>query len=324
MKINMKKVPVKESKKTKKRKGIDTVYDDAFRTLMNECIRLLIPVVNEIFGKHYTGEEQIILQPNEHFMAQQDGKSQKRITDSSFKIIDDKGQEERFLIEVQSTADNSMIVRIFEYAVQIALDAGSVVGNKLTVNIPNASIIFLRSKRTTPDRMTIEMRTPGGKVSFEVPVVKVKSYTLADMFVKGLYFLLPFYIFNLENKLKKYESDSLELEKLKEEYVKFMAGLDKAVAEGKISVYYRRVILDMSKKVLEGLAMRYEKVQKGVKEILGGRVLEHEGKTILNQGIELGKREEKINTARRLRDAGMSDSQIHQFTDLSMEEISII
>ena len=103
-----------------------------------------------------------------------------------------------------------------------------------------------------------------------------------------------------------------------------MAGLDKAVAEGKISVYYRRVILDMSKKVLEGLAMRYEKVQKGVKEILGGRVLEHEGKTILNQGIELGKREEKINTARRLRDAGMSDSQIHQFTDLSMEEISII
>ena len=131
---------------------------------MNDCIRLLIPVVNEIFGKHYTGSEQVILQPNEHFVAQQDGKSQKRITDSSFKIIDDKGQEERYLIEVQSTSDNSMIVRIFEYAVQIALDAGSVAGNKLKVIIPNASIIFLRSKRTTPDRMTIEMETPGGEV----------------------------------------------------------------------------------------------------------------------------------------------------------------
>ncbi len=106
--------------------------------------------------------------------------------------------------------------------------------------------------------------------------------------------------------------------------MRFMAGLDRAVAEGKITVYYRRVILDMSKKVIEGLAGRYEKVQKGVKEIMGGRVLEHEGKTILKQGIELGKREEKINTARRLRDAGMSDSQIRQFTDLSMEEISVI
>lgn len=83
--------------------------------------------------------------------------------------------------------------------------------------------------------------------------------------------MLPFYIFSKENKLEQYESDSVELEKLKEEYVSFMAGLDKAVAEGKITVYYRRVILDMSKKVIEGLARRYEKVQKGVKEIMGGQ-----------------------------------------------------
>lgn len=71
---------------------------------------------------------------------------------------------------------------------QIALDVGSVAGNKLTVSIPNASIIFLRSKRSTPDKMTIEMKTPGGEVRFDVPVVKVKSYTLSDIFVKGLYF----------------------------------------------------------------------------------------------------------------------------------------
>ena len=290
---------------------------------MNDCIKLLIPVVNEVFGKHYTGKEQIILQPNEHFIAQQDGKSQKRITDSSFKIIDDKGYEERFLIEVQSTSDNSMIVRIFEYAVQIALDAGSVAGNELTVSIPNASIIFLRSKRTTPDRMTINVQTPGGDVKFDVPVVKVKSYTLSDMFGKGLYFLLPFYIFNVENKFQKYESDSEELEKLKDEYVKFMAGLDKAVTDGEISVYYRRVILDMSKKVLEGLARRYEKVQKEVKEIMGGRVLEHEGKTILNQGIEQGiaiGEERTLNAAIEfMRLNGMSNEQIDSFRDLVLK-----
>lgn len=167
----------------------------------------------------------------------------------------------------------------------------------------------------------------GGEVSFEVPVVKVKSYTLSDMFVKGLYFLLPFYIFSHEKKLEKYESDSLELEKLKEEYVKFMAGLDKAVVEGKISVYYRRVIVDMSKKVLEGLAMRYEKVQKGVKEIMGGRVLEHEGKTILNQGIAQGLtqgiaigEERTLNAAIEfMRSNGMSSEQIDIFRALVLK-----
>lgn len=146
--------------------------------MMNDCVKLLIPVINEVFGKYYTGDERIILHPNEHFIAQQDGKSQKRINDSSFTIINSDGREERFIIEVQSTADSSMIIRIFEYAVQVAIDADSVTGNKLTVIIPNASIIFLRSTSITPDRMTIEIRVPGGEVNFDVPVLKVKSYTL--------------------------------------------------------------------------------------------------------------------------------------------------
>ena len=80
---------------------INTPYDDAFRTLMNDCARLLIPVINDVFGKHYTGQEEIIQHPNEHFINQQDGKIQKRITDSSFTIIDNDGKEERFIIEVQ-------------------------------------------------------------------------------------------------------------------------------------------------------------------------------------------------------------------------------
>ena len=32
-----------------------TAYDDAFRTLLNDCSELIIPVVNEVFGEHYTG-----------------------------------------------------------------------------------------------------------------------------------------------------------------------------------------------------------------------------------------------------------------------------
>lgn len=44
--------------------NIASPYDDAFRTLMNDCIQLLIPVINEIFGKNYTGKEKIITHPN--------------------------------------------------------------------------------------------------------------------------------------------------------------------------------------------------------------------------------------------------------------------
>ena len=291
---------------------------------MNDCIRLLIPVINEVFDKHYTGSEKIIQHPNEHFINQQDGESQKRITDSSFTIIDKDGHEEHFIIEVQSTPDNSMIIRIFEYATQIALDAAVIENNKMTVSIPNASIIFLRSNSATPDNMIIEIKTSGGNVSFTVPVLKVKSYSLSDILDKRLYFLLPFYIFNREKNFPIYNNNESELEKLKQEYNKFMSGLDKAVDNGEISVYYRRVIIDMSKKVLENIARKYYNLQRGVNAVMGGRVLEHEGKIILNQGIAIGRQEANLATARRLRNAGMSDDDICKFADVSYEDLKML
>ena len=56
--------------------------------------------------------------------------------------------------------------------------------------------------------------------------------------------------------------------------------------------------------------------------------LEHEGKNIYNAGIkegeERGRLEEKFDTARRLRQAGISDTQIQQFTNLSFEDLSLL
>lgn len=47
-----------------------------------------------------------------------------------------------------------------------------------------------------------------------------------------------------------------------------------------------------------------------------------------NEGVAVGelrgRREASVEFTRRLRDAGMSDTQIHQFTDLSLEEIGTI
>ena len=149
---------------------------------MNDCVRLLIPVINEVFGKNYSGNEKIIFRPNEHFMNQQDGKEQKRITDSSFSIISEDNSEEKFILECQSTDDDTLLIRIFEYITQEALDSGTITKYQLTVTIPHAAILFLRSKNNTPNSMNIVIHTPGGSVSFNVPVLKVQSYSLEQIF----------------------------------------------------------------------------------------------------------------------------------------------
>ena len=63
------------------------VYDGVFRTILNDCRKLIIPVINEIFGEAYTGEEEIQFFPNEHFIDQQNEADQERITDTNFTVF---------------------------------------------------------------------------------------------------------------------------------------------------------------------------------------------------------------------------------------------
>lgn len=59
------------------------IYEAAFRTILNDCRKLIIPVINEIFGETYTGDEEIRFFPNEHFLDQQDNADKERITDTN-------------------------------------------------------------------------------------------------------------------------------------------------------------------------------------------------------------------------------------------------
>ena len=108
----------------------DTPYDDVFRTLLTDCTELIIPVVNEIFHTKYTRKEKICLLQNEHFIKLPDG---------------------------------SMIIQMFEYDTQLALENKELISNFLTVRFPDSAIVSLRHTKNTPDSMTITVLTPGSK-----------------------------------------------------------------------------------------------------------------------------------------------------------------
>ena len=237
--------------KNKNSNIVNTPYDDVFRTLLNDCRRLIIPVINEIFHENFRGDEEIVFMPETHFLNQQDGGEEKRVTDTSFKIV----------------------------------------GDTLKVEIPHSAILFLRCDTSTPDQMRIEMRTPGGTVRFDVLVMKSQRYGIDEIFEKNLLFLIPFYIFSHESRFVEYNKDKGKLESLKAEYIDIRNRLDDLLESGQISAYTRKIIMEMSNKVVENLARKYKNVREGVKSIMGGRVLEHEAKTILREGWRQGHKE---------------------------------
>lgn len=268
---------------------VNTPYDDVFRTLLNDCGGLMIPVINEVFGKGYSGIEKILSLPNEHFLNQQGGSEKEVITDSCFKIL---GLETKtYHWECQSSDDCSMLVRFFEYDAQIALDEGEMEGETLTVTFPYSAVLFLRSGALTPEKMKIKIVTPGGSTGYDVRVMKIQCYTLKEIFSKDLLFLLPFYIFSHEGRFRVYNEDKEKLAELQEEYEYIKNQLEALVRRKEIDEYTKCTLVDMLRKVLEHIAKNYKNVIEGVEAVMVGRVLEYEAKTIKREGIREGIKE---------------------------------
>ncbi|HIT64269.1 MAG TPA: hypothetical protein IAC37_07475 [Candidatus Ventrimonas merdavium] len=266
-----------------------TPYDDVFRTLLTDCSSLIIPVINEAFGEHYSEDEAVEPEPNEHFLNRQDGEQEERVTDSCFWIL-----KKRYHVECQSTLDNTMIVRMFEYDSQIALTHHQLEDQVLTVRFPESAVMYLRHSSRTADEMQIRILTRGGEVSYGIPVMKVQNYSLDEIFEKRLLFLLPFYLFRYERQFGEMNGSEQKLVLLKNDYERIrqhLIGLEEA---GQLTSYSKVLIVDMIYKVMENLAVRYPTVQKGVKAVMGGKVLDHEAKRIKQSGVEEGRKEGRI------------------------------
>ena len=297
------------------------IYDGAFRTILNDCRKLIIPVINEIFSEHYTGEEEIRFFPNEHFLDQQDAADKERITDTNFQIIGITAK--KYHLECESSLpDGRITIRLFEYDAQIALDEGEVTEETLTVTFPNTAVMYLRAYKKTPDKMKYVIITPGGTVQYDVPIMKVQSYSLDEIFEKRLLMLIPFYIFSHEKSFSEYNNNEQKLEELKAEYRIILERLDDLEKQGIIGAFDKRTIIELSSDVIREIARKYENVQKGIGAMMRGPLIQTEARTILNRGISQGISETKKETALRMLKMGkLTVEEIAECSALSVAEV---
>ncbi len=293
------------------------VYDGAFRTILNDCRKLIIPVINEIFGETYTGEEEIRFFPNEHFLDQQDEADKERITDTNFTVFGKTPK--KYHVECESSLpDGKITIRLFEYDAQIALDEGEVTEETLTVTFPNTAVLYLRTYKKTPDKMKYVLVTPGGTVQYDVPIMKVQTYSLDDIFEKGLLMLIPFYIFSHEKDLPEYNSNEQKLAELKAEYQEILERLDKLERQGVIGAFDKRTIIDLSGDVIHEIARKYKNVQKGVGDMMRGKLIETSARRLKNEAVN----ETKRNTALRMLKRGkLTIEEIAEDSGLSVAEV---
>jgi hypothetical protein len=78
--------------------------------MVHKAPQLLVPFINEVFGRNYPDDSEIIRFNSEH-----EGHKGTIIDDSVFRL-----QSKIYHVECQSTPDSSMVVRMIEYDFAIA------------------------------------------------------------------------------------------------------------------------------------------------------------------------------------------------------------
>ena len=116
-------------------------------------------------------------------------------------------------------------------------------------------------------------------------------------------------------------TDCTELKQLEAEYASIRERLEIACQMGDLTRYSKAAILDMSRKVIEHLAVKYKNVAKGVSQKMGGKVLNYEAKDILNRGRREGEEYTKIQIATKLLNMGNDIKSVAELAELPQETV---
>lgn len=268
----------------------NTIFDDVFRTMIEKMPYLAVPLINEVFHTSYPHDVPIVQLRNEH--QQENGEI---ITDSCLKI-----GGKLYHIECQSLDDTTMAIRMIEYDFSIAVENAQKQGRRYRMDFPKSCVLYLRSGNNTPDFLEVDMALANGNiVLYQIPTIKLETYTKDGIFEKKLLMLLPFYIMRYEKDIHEMsENPELfqcllnEYEEIRINLVKELSGADKAA-----------LYMDLNKliiKIADYICQSEEVVRKGIGEVMGGKVLELESERLWAEGKAIGEVEGEARGEERL------------------------
>ena len=268
---------VKKTTARKKRKIFDSVY----RTMATKMPELLIPLINEVFGTRYRQDSKIEQLRNEFYE-----KGGKIVTDSIFRIGD-----RLYHIELQSTEDETMALRMMEYDFAIAVGKAKKTGNTIEVNFPESCVIYLRNNGSRPKKHQVKVHFPNGKrVTYESRIINVQDYSADEIFAKKLLLFLPYYIIRYQKQFAQIEKSKEKTAAFLKEIESLRARLEKETAKRNRETIYKdltELITDISDYLLEN----QKKLRREVHKTMGGEILELHSERVYKKGRLEGRRE---------------------------------
>lgn len=122
---------------------------------------------------------------------------------------------------------------------------------------------------------------------YRVPTVKMADYTAESIFEKNLLMLLPFYIMRYEKRAHDMRENPWLFQTLLNEYEEIRVKLEKELTGSGRSELYTDLI-KLIVKISDYIFQDEEKIQKGIGDAMGGKVLELESERLRAEGKAIG------------------------------------
>ena len=286
-----------------------TIFDDVFRTIAQKMPQLLIPLINEVFHTSYSDEDHFEQLRNEHYE-----KYGTVITDSIIQI-----GNHIYHLECQSSKDKTMVIRMFEYDISIAIEHASYENDEIwEIEFPQSCVLYIRNHRDLPDYHEAVVKfADGQKMRYRVPILQAKKYTVDRIFEKRLLILLPYHILRYEHFLKHNGMDTRKLQQLLADFREINRRLEEtAEKENKSHLYMDMIVL--IEQIADYIIPKNNTIRKGLGDVMGGKILKLQSEELLELGEARGKakgrlegkREERLDAIQNMMDLGLTKEQI--------------
>lgn len=254
--------------------GSSNIYGSVFKAMVHKTPKLLIPFINEVFGRRYEIDAPIMQFNEEH-----EGPLGTRISDSVFRI-----EDMVYHLECQSTHDASMVVRVVECDFSIALQEALEQGAPYRMKFPSSCVLLLRHASKTPDYLEMEM-PDSESFRHHTKIYKTQLVSEEEIFRRRLLILLPFYLMRYEKELSGLDAESDAAAALIRECREIRMRLaDLTLLQGDELLY--RQITELIIRASDHLLAANEPLNRKVRPAMGGEVLE-----LMDDKIERSRRE---------------------------------
>lgn len=180
------------------------LWDEIPKAIVYAMPEQLFPLFKEVYGREYPPGTPLQLLSTEYstYLENPDAPPGSKLADIALLVND----TDFYHIECQMKNDSEMVIRMISYDMHFAIQHSTIrndISEELIIRFPHSVVIYPDKNDSLPDKLKCKIIfQDNSEHIYEIPTLKVQSYTLREIQEKHLMFFIPFVLLRLRPKPK--------------------------------------------------------------------------------------------------------------------------